>query len=180
MDMNEVDFLMRRVCIFGSISDTHDKVEELVYLNSVGNKVITLVISSPGGYVSEGLAIINTIKSIKSPVYSIITDEASSMGALIAMSCDVRLAYPDAEIMLHSASGGSSGSALEQEEDLVRMKKSQDGLTNIILSETRITKTMLNKNTRRRDWYMNTAKALELGVIDEVIRPCKPLKRRFK
>ncbi|NLC42680.1 MAG: ATP-dependent Clp endopeptidase proteolytic subunit ClpP [Clostridiales bacterium] len=150
-------------------------VAQLLFLESVDpDKEIKLYINSPGGSVSSGFAIYDTMQYIKSDVSTICIGMAASMGAflLAAGSKGKRFALPNSEIMIHQPMGGARGQASDiaiHAEHIIKMKKS----LNSILSER--TGQPLEKIERDtdRDNFMSALEAKEYGLIDEVIAPRK-------
>src|SRR3546814_8399112 len=104
----------RKVFLWGMVSDESARhvVERLIYLDSVDpGKEISLIINSPGGYVTSGFAIHDTIKTIKSPVSTVCMGLAASMGSILLSAGEKgkRFIYPYAKVMIHQPSGGAQG-----------------------------------------------------------------------
>jgi ATP-dependent Clp protease protease subunit len=146
-------------------------VAQLLYLEAQDpDKDIQFYINSPGGSVSAGFAIYDTMQYIKADVSTICVGIAASMGAflLAAGAKGKRLALPNAEIMIHQPSGGSQGQATDiqiQAEHILRMKKR----LNLLLSQN--TGQPLEKVERdtERDYFMTAEEAREYGLVDKVI-----------
>jgi ATP-dependent Clp protease protease subunit len=146
-------------------------VAQLLYLEAQDpDKDIQFYINSPGGSVSAGFAIYDTMQYIKADVSTICVGIAASMGAflLAAGTKGKRLALPNAEIMIHQPSGGSQGQATDiqiQAEHILRMKKR----LNLLLSQN--TGQPLEKVERdtERDYFMTAEEAREYGLVDKVI-----------
>ena len=146
-------------------------VAQLLYLEGQDpDKDISLYINSPGGSITSGMAIYDTMQYIKCDVSTICIGMAASMGAFLLSSGAKgrRFALPNSEIMIHQPSGGSQGQATDiqiQAERILRMKKH----LNSILAEN--TGKSIEEITRdcERDHFMSAAEACEYGLIDKVI-----------
>lgn len=146
-------------------------VAQLLYLESQDpDKDIQFYINSPGGSVTAGMAIYDTMQYVKCDVSTICIGMAASMGAFLLSSGakGKRFALPNSEIMIHQPSGGSQGQATDiqiQAERILRMKKH----LNSILAEN--TGKSIEEITRdcERDHFMSAAEACEYGLIDKVI-----------
>lgn len=146
-------------------------VAQLLFLESVNpDKDIQLYINSPGGMVSSGLAIYDTMQYIKCDVSTICIGMAASMGAFLLAggAKGKRFALPNAEIMIHQPSGGAKGQATDIQivaENILRTKEK----LNHLLAENCGQDYEKIKYDTERDYYMSAAEALEYGVIDQVI-----------
>lgn len=144
-------------------------------------KDINMYINSPGGVVTAGLAIYDTIQYLKAPVSTICIGQAASMAALLmtAGTKGKRYALPNARIMIHQPLGGAQGQATDveiQAREIMRMK----ALVNDILSKhTGQPLTKIEKDTDR-DFYMSAEEAVKYGLIDEVITTMKDNKSSEK
>ena len=131
-----------------------------------------LYINSPGGVITAGMAIYDTIKSIRSDVSTICIGEAASMGAFLlsAGTKGKRMALPSARIMIHQPLGGAQGQATDIEleaKEILRMKSMLNGL---LAEHTGQPIEKIQKDTER-DHYMSAQQAMEYGLIDKVILP---------
>ncbi len=146
-------------------------VAQLLYLEAQDpDKDIQFYINSPGGSVSAGLAIYDTMQYIKADVSTICVGMAASMGAflLAAGAKGKRIALPNAEIMIHQPSGGSRGQASDikiQAEQILRIR---DNLNRILAENTGKTVEEIARDTER-DNFMSAEEAREYGLIDKVI-----------
>lgn len=137
-------------------------------------KDINMYINSPGGVVTAGLAIYDTMQYLKCPVSTICIGQAASMGALLmaAGTKGKRYALPNARIMIHQPLGGAQGQATDveiQAREIMRMK----ALVNDILAKhTGQQLSKIEKDTDR-DFYMSAEEAVKYGLIDEVITTMK-------
>lgn len=144
---------------------------QLLFLEAENpNKPIEMYINSPGGVVTSGMAIYDTMQFIKPPVSTLCMGQAASMGSLLltAGATGQRLALPNARIMVHQPSGGFQGQASDIErhaQDIIKMKRR---LNEIYVKHTgRDLETI--ERTLDRDHFMTAQEALEFGLIDKVI-----------
>ena len=146
-------------------------VAQLLYLEAQDpDKDIQFYINSPGGSVTAGLAIYDTMQYIKADVSTICIGMAASMGAFLlsAGAKGKRIALPNAEIMIHQPSGGSQGQATEiqiQAEQILKIRKQ---LNSIMAENTGKSIEQIERDTER-DHYMTAQEAMEYGLIDKVI-----------
>ena len=146
-------------------------VAQLLFLESEDpNKDISFYINSPGGSISDGMAIYDTMKYIKCDVSTICIGMAASMGAFLLSggTKGKRYALPNAEIMIHQPSGGAQGQATEIQiaaEHILRTKKK---LNEILAANTGKPLEVIQQDTER-DNFMSAEEAKEYGLIDEVI-----------
>ena len=163
----------RIIVLSDQVDDTSASlvVAQLLFLESQDSeKDISLYINSPGGSVTAGLAIYDTMKYIKCDVSTICVGMAASMGSFLLTggTKGKRLALPNSEIMIHQPLGGAQGQATEIEiaaEHILRTKKK----LNTILSEnTGLSYVTIVKDTERDNW-LTAQEALEYGLIDKVM-----------
>ncbi len=146
-------------------------VAQLLYLEAQDpDKDIQFYINSPGGSVTAGMAIYDTMQYIKPDVSTICIGMAASMGAFLLSSGakGKRLALPNAEIMIHQPSGGSQGQCTDiqiQAEQILKIKKN----LNRILAENTGKDISTVERDCERDHFMSAQEALEYGVIDQII-----------
>lgn len=145
-------------------------VAQLLFLEAdAPEKDIIMYINSPGGVITSGMAIYDTMKYIKPDVQTVCIGQAASMGALLltAGAKGKRFALPNARVMIHQPLGGAQGQATDieiQAKEILRMKE----LTSRIISET-TGKTMEQvKKDTERDNFMTAEEAMEYGLIDRV------------
>ena len=146
-------------------------VAQLLYLEAQDpDKDIQFYINSPGGSVTAGLAIYDTMQYIKADVSTICVGMAASMGAflLAAGAKGKRIALPNAEIMIHQPSGGSQGQATDIKIQAERILKTRDNLNRILAENTGKTLEQIALDTER-DHFMSAEEAREYGLIDKVI-----------
>lgn len=166
--------LRERIIFLGTeINDevANSIVAQLLLLDSENpEKDIMLYINSPGGVITAGMAIYDTMNLIKADVSTICLGEAASMGSFLLSSGakGKRLALPSARIMIHQPLGGAQGQATDIEleaKEILRMKKM---LTGILAENSGQDLERLQKDCER-DYYMSAAQAVEYGLIDKVI-----------
>lgn len=146
-------------------------VAQLLFLSSEDPKRdIKLYINSPGGSVTSGLAIYDTIQHIKPDVSTVCVGMAASMGAVLlsAGTQKKRFALPNSQIMLHQVMGGATGQASEIEITANQIIKTKDQLNKILASHTKQNLKKVEKDTDR-DFYLNPGEALKYGLIDKII-----------
>ncbi len=146
-------------------------VAQLLFLESEDpSKDIHLYINSPGGMVTAGMAIYDTMQYIKCDVSTICVGLAASMGAFLLAggAKGKRLALPNAEIMIHQPSGGAKGQATEIEIAAENILKTKRKLNEILAANTGQDVEKVAQDTER-DHYMSAEEALEYGLIDRII-----------
>ena len=146
-------------------------IAELLFLESEDpDKDISLYINSPGGSVTSGLAIYDTMQYVKPQVSTICLGQAASMGAFLLAggAAGKRFAVPNARIMIHQPMGGFQGQATDidiQAREILRLKAK---LNDILAKHTKQALERIEKDTDR-DYFMGAGEAKEYGLIDEVI-----------
>ncbi len=162
----------RIILLNGEINDTlaNSIVAELLYLDSVSNDDISLYINSPGGSITSGFAIYDTMNLINSDVSTICVGMAASMGAFLLSSGTKgkRYALPNAEVMIHQPLGGAEGQATEIKIAAERILKSRDKLNKILSKNTGKDISIIEHDTER-DNFMDSKEAFEYGLIDKII-----------
>ena len=163
----------RIIFIGGEITDTSSNIiiGELLYLDSLNHDDISIYINSPGGSVTAGLAIYDTMKFIKSNVSTICIGMAASMGAFLLSSGTkgMRYALPNSEIMIHQPLGGVQGQATEIKIAAEHILKIKDKLNRILSINTKQDIKTIEKDTDR-DNFMTSKEALDYGLIDKIIK----------
>jgi len=165
----------RIVFLSGPIDDAvaNTTIAQLLLLeHEDSSKPIQLYLNTPGGSVSAGLAIYDTMQHIKAPVSTICVGMAASMGAILLASGEKgkRYALPNASIMLHQIMGGAEGQAIEIEITARQILKMKDRLNQIIAKHTGQKMDRVEKDTDR-DFYLSPAEAEKYGVIDGILKP---------
>jgi ATP-dependent Clp protease protease subunit len=167
----------RIVFLGGPITDqvANSIIAQLLYLASKDpEKEIQFYINSPGGIVTAGLAIYDTMQYIKCPISTVCVGMAASMAAtlLAAGTKGKRYALPNAEILLHQVMGGVTGEAIEIEITAKQIMKIKDKINRILAKHTGQPLEKIEKDTDR-DFYLTAEEAKAYGLIDEVIQPKK-------
>jgi ATP-dependent Clp protease protease subunit len=146
-------------------------VAQLLFLESENpDKDISFYINSPGGSVSAGMAIYDTMNFIKPQVSTLCTGMAASMGAflLAAGAKGKRFSLPNSKVMIHQPSGGSQGQATEIEIQAREILKTREQLNKILAENTGQPLERIERDTER-DYYMSAQECKEYGLIDQVI-----------
>ncbi len=164
----------RIVFLGGPVNDmiANSIIAQFLFLTSKDEKKdIQLYINSPGGSVTAGLAIYDTMQYIKCPVSTVCVGMAASMGAVLlaAGAKGKRFALPNSEIMLHQVAGGAQGVAADIEINARQIIRIKESLNEIIAKHTgqKIEKITVDTD---RDFYLTAEGAKEYGIIDEVIQ----------
>ena len=146
-------------------------VAQLLYLEAQDpDKDIQFYINSPGGSITSGMAIYDTMQYIKADVSTICIGMAASMGAFLlsAGAKGKRLALPNAEIMIHQPSGGSRGQATDIQIQAERILKMKKNLNKILAENTGKSIEDIERDCER-DYFMSAGEAVEYGILDKVI-----------
>jgi ATP-dependent Clp protease protease subunit len=168
--------LKDRIVFLGSAVDddvANIIVAQFLFLESEDpDKDIQLYINSPGGVVSAGLAIFDTMQYVRCPVSTICIGQAASMGALLlgAGQKGRRYALPHSRIMIHQPLGGARGQATDIEIQAREMRHTKDVITDILVNSTGNSRERIAQDIER-DFYMGPGTAKEYGLIDEVFEP---------
>lgn len=160
----------RKVFLWGQIDDKSAKhvIERLLYLELIApNKEIQLIVNSQGGYVTSGFAIYDTMKSISSPISTVCSGLAASMGSIIlsAGTKGRRFILPNARVMIHQPSGGAGGAASDieiQMDEIIKTKKLGAEILAANCGQT-VDKIMKDFN---RDYWMSAEESVKYGIVD--------------
>lgn len=163
----------RIVFLAGEVDDSQAQViqAELLYLEAQDpDKDIQLYINSPGGSVTAGMAIYDTMQYIKCDVQTICSGMAASMGAFLLSSGTKgkRIALPNSEIMIHQPSAGTQGKVTDMEIDVEHFLKIKQNLNSILAANTGKPVETIKAETERDHW-LTAEEAKEYGLIDQVI-----------
>ncbi|XLS28326.1 ClpP family protease [Flavobacteriaceae bacterium M23B6Z8] len=162
----------RKVFMWGQVDDDSAKhvIDRLLYLDSLENKEIQLIINSPGGYVTSGFAIYDTIKALKSPVSTICSGLAASMGSILLSVGEKgkRYIYPHARVMIHQPSGGASGQASNIEIQAREIIKTREIGAKILAENCGQPFDKVMKDFDR-DYWMNAEESVAYGIVDGII-----------
>ena len=162
----------RIIILNGEIDDSTSNivVAELLYLDSINNDDISLYINSPGGSITSGMAIYDTMNFIKSDVSTICIGMAASMAAFLLSSGEKGKRYilPNSEVMIHQPLGGVKGQATEIKIAAERIIKLKDKLNIILQKNTGQTLEKIEFDTER-DYFLSAKEAVNYGIIDKII-----------
>lgn len=166
----------RIIFLSGEINDNvaNSIVAQLLYLDSLGNSDISIYINSPGGSISSGMAIYDTMNFIKSDVSTICVGIAASMGAFLLSSGTKGKRYilPNADVMIHQPLGGAEGQATDIKIATERILNLKDRLNKILAKNTGNSLKKIEKDTER-DNYLNADEAITYGLVDKIIQKKK-------
>lgn len=162
----------RIILLSGEIDDmlANSVVAQLLYLDSLNHDDISLYINSPGGSVTAGMAIYDTMNFVKSDVSTICLGMAASMAAFLLSSGEKKKRYilPNAEVMIHQPLGGAQGQATEIKIAAEHILKLRHKLNEILAKNTNQKLDTIEKDTER-DNFMDSKEALEYGIVDKII-----------
>ena len=163
----------RIILLSGEIDDNsaNSVIAQILYLDSLNNDDINIYINSPGGSVTAGMAIYDTMNFVKSDVSTICLGMAASMGAFLLSSGTKgkRFALPNSEIMIHQPLGGVQGQATEIKIVAEQILKTKNKLNKILAKNTGQNIKKIENDTDR-DHFLDATEALEYGIIDKVIK----------
>ncbi|KYG30766.1 ATP-dependent Clp endopeptidase proteolytic subunit ClpP [Alkalihalobacillus trypoxylicola] len=168
--------LKDRIVMLGSAIDdnvANSIVAQLLFLNAEDpEKDISLYINSPGGSITAGMAIYDTMQFIKPKVSTICIGMAASMGAFLLAAGEPgkRYALPNSEVMIHQPLGGTQGQASDIEIHARRIIEMRETLNKILAERTGQSLDVISRDTDR-DNFMSADKAKEYGLIDDIIKP---------
>ena len=161
----------RNLFLYGEInSNTCLRMQEqLLFLNGEDeSKEITMYINGPGGVISDGLGLIDIIKSIKAPVNTVCVGLAASMSALIFINGDKRYMLPNSQLMLHQPLGGAFGQASDIELLSAQILKTKANIHQMIANSSALDVKKIEKLTDK-DCYIDTNTALKYKLADEIL-----------
>ena len=162
----------RIIILSGEIDDSlsNSIVAQLLYLDSVNHNPINLYINSPGGSITSGMAIYDTMNYIKSKVSTICIGLAASMAAFLLSSGEkgMRFCLPNSEVMIHQPLGGAKGQATEIQIAAERILKLKAKLNKILSSNTGQSLEKIQDDTER-DYFLSADDALDYGLIDKIL-----------
>ncbi len=163
----------RIIFISGEINDAtaNNVIAQLLYLDSVSHDDISIYINSPGGVVTSGMAIYDTMNFIKSDVSTICLGMAASMAAFLLSSGTrgKRFCLPNADVMIHQPLGGAEGQATDIKIASDRILTLKKRLNKVLAKNTKKPLKRIEKDTER-DCYLSATEALEYGLIDKIIK----------
>lgn len=161
----------RIVFLTGEINDNlaNIVISELLYLDNLSNEDIYLYINSPGGSITAGLSIYDTMNFINSNVCTIGIGMCASMAAFLLSSGSIRYALPNTEVMIHQPLGGVQGQATDIKIAAERIIKLKEKLNKILAKNTKQTIKKIYEDTER-DNFLSAEEALNYGLIDKIIK----------
>jgi len=162
----------RIIILNGEINDDSSNivVAQLLYLDSLNNEDISIYINSPGGSITSGMAIYDTMNFVKSDVSTICIGMSASMAAFI-LACGVkgkRYILPNSEVMIHQPLGGTQGQATDIKIATDRIIKLKHRINSILAKQTGQSLKKITSDTER-DYFMNSSEALKYGLVDKII-----------
>jgi ATP-dependent Clp protease protease subunit len=165
----------RKIFLWGAVTDetAKDLTEKLLYLEATSpGKEITFYINSPGGSITAGMAIFDTMKLISSPITVVVTGMAASMGSILLCGAGKgrRLLYPHSRVLIHQPliSGRMIGPASDINIQAKEMEKLRQELNQILATSSGQPLERINKDTDR-DFYLNAKEAIEYGLADKIV-----------
>ena len=163
----------RIILLNGEIDDNTANIiiAQLLYLDSLNNQDINLYINSPGGSITAGMAIYDTMNFIKSNVSTICIGICASMAAFLLSSGSKgkRYALPNSEVMIHQPLGGAQGQATEIKIAAERILNLKNKLNKILAKNTNQNRKKIEKDTER-DYFMSAEEAKNYGLIDKILK----------
>jgi ATP-dependent Clp protease, protease subunit len=165
----------RKVFLWGEVSaeSAQDLVEKFLYLEAEGpGQPITFYIDSPGGSITSGMAIFDTMKLISSPITVVVTGMAASMGSILLSAAPKgnRLIYPHARVLIHQPliSGRMVAPAVDINIQAKEMERLRDELNRILAEASGQSLAKIVKDTDR-DFYLTATEAMEYGLVDRIV-----------
>ena len=166
----------RKVFLWGEVSDksARDVTEKLLYLESSDpGKEITFYINTPGGSITAGMAVYDTMKLISSPIKVIVTGMAASMGSILLCGADKgkRFLYPHSRVLIHQPliSGQMIAAAVDIHIQAQEMERLRDELNAILAESSGQSLEKIKKDTDR-DFYMTADEAIAYGLADSIVK----------
>ena len=166
----------RKIFLWGNVNEKTARhlIERMLFLDSTGNEEIQLYISSPGGYVTSGFAIYDTMLSLNSPVSTICTGLAASMASILlsAGAKGRRFIQPHAKVMIHQPSGGAQGQASNIEIQAAEILKIKELSARILAENCNQDYDRVMKDFNR-DYWMDASESMAYGIVDDVLNKQK-------
>jgi ATP-dependent Clp protease protease subunit len=164
----------RKIFLWGGVDDESAKhvIDRLLYLDMMdAGKDITFIINSPGGYVTSGMAIYDTIKSLQSPVSTVCMGLAASMGSILLSvgTKGKRFIYPHAKVMIHQPSGGAQGQSSDIQIQAQEIMKTKLLGAEILAKNCGQTVEKVMKDFDR-DYWMTADESVSYGIVDHIIK----------
>lgn len=163
----------RKVFLWGQVDEKSAKhvIERMLYLDAESNEEIQFYLSSPGGYVTSGFAIYDTMLSLNSPVSTICSGLAASMASILlsAGAKGRRFIQPHAKVMIHQPSGGAQGQASNIEIQAAEILKIKEQSARILAENCNQDYERVLKDFNR-DYWMDSSESVDYGIVDDVIK----------
>ncbi len=164
----------RKVFLWGVVDDKSSKeiTDRLLYLEAINpGKEITFYINSPGGVVTSGMVIYDTMQMISSPVSTVCMGMAASMGSILLSggAKGKRFIFPHGEVMIHQPSGGGRGTSADLEIMAVQMQKTKEMGAKILAENCGQTFEKVMKDFNR-DYWMNAEESIKYGIVDKLLK----------
>ncbi|MDT0691058.1 ATP-dependent Clp protease proteolytic subunit [Salegentibacter sp. F188] len=163
----------RKVFLWGMVNDKTAKhvIDRLMYLDLDGDEEIQFFINSPGGYVTDGFAIYDTIQSLNSPISTICTGLAASMGSILLSvgTKGRRFIQPHAKVMIHQPSGGARGQASNIEIQANEILKTKELSARILAENCGQDYERVMKDFNR-DYWMDADESINYGIVDGILK----------
>ncbi len=163
----------RKIFLWGAVDDksAKDITNRLMYLEAINpGKEITFYINSPGGVVTSGMVIYDTMQMISSPVSTVCMGMAASMGSILLSGGEKgkRFIFPNGEVMIHQPSGGGQGVSADLEIMAIQMQKVKEMGAEILAKNCGKTKEQIMKDFDR-DYWMDAKESVAYGIVDGLI-----------
>lgn len=147
---------------------------QLLYLQALSNDDITIYVNSPGGFISDGLAIYDTMQFVKPDIQTVCTGMAASMASVIlcAGTKGKRKILPNAKVLIHQPWGGTMGTAADMTIEINEINKEKQKIYEILAKHTGKTAEEISLDSQR-DFWLNAKEALDYGCVDEIVKTTK-------
>lgn len=172
--VSDIDLKEKRIIYLdGEIDDklAKETIETLIRMDLCNHKDITMIINSPGGSVSSGLAIYDTMSAIKSNVSTVGIGRIASMATILLINGakGKRYLLPNSELMIHEVSSFNCGKLAEMNDKLEHTRKLNERLVKILASKTNRTIKQIKQDTINKDHWLNATTALKQGFVDKIL-----------
>ena len=174
-NLSDISLFEERIIFLNKEIDdecARETIEKLLKLDIHNHRDITMYINSPGGSVSAGLAIYDTMNMIKSDVSTICIGRTASMASILLVNGakGKRYILPNAEVMIHEVSGYSMGKLTEMQDKLKHSKSLNFKLWKILSNKTNKSMSEIKKDITRKDSWLNAKEALKYGFVDKILQ----------
>lgn len=170
--IDQIYIEQRKLFIWGMVDEKTARhcVDRLLYLDSLNNEEITFVINSPGGYVTAGFSIYDTMKEIKSPISTVCSGLAASMGSILLSGGEKgrRLIQKHGRVMIHQPSGGARGTSADIEITANEILKTKELSAQLLADNCGQTFDKVMKDFNR-DYWLGADEAVAYGIVDGII-----------